>query len=262
MGRFSGRFSELSQKLSDEDKILVSHIQDMTEICEKSHKPRFSAFLDERQSVIAESVMNYLHMDSYKLFGGYEEAARKVLGVFPEYYDGEAEFPITALKFRYREADKLSHRDFLGAFMSRQIKREMLGDIIVSGGSTTAFVYDTVKDTLMSEISKIGSVGVKVSEENDPDLDFKQSFIEKSGTVSSMRLDSIVGMAAGISRGKAASLIKGGYVSVMYVTEESTSFTLSEGDVFSVRGIGKFLLYSVNGTTKKDRIHITVKKYN
>ena len=250
-------------ELSDEDKILVSHIKDMTEICEKSHKPRFSSFLDERQIVIAESVLNDLRWGRYKLFGGYEEASRKVLGVFPEYYDDSTDgFPITALTFKYREADKLTHRDFLGVFMSRQIKREMLGDIIVSSGTASAFVYDTVKQTLLSEITKIGSVGVKVSEDDDPVLNISQSFIEKNGTVSSMRLDSIVGMAAGISRGKAVSLIKGGYVSVMYVTEESPSFTLSEGDIFSVRGTGKFLLYSVNGTTKKDRIHITVKKYN
>lgn len=256
-----GRINRVPE-LSDDDKILVSHIQDMTELCEKSYKPRFSAFLDERQIVVARSVLNDLRWNDYEFFGGYEEASRKVLGVFPEYYDGEPEFPIAALTFKYREADKLTHRDFLGVFMSRQVKREMLGDIIVSSGSTTAFVYDTVKQTLMSEISKIGSVGVKITEDNEPDLNISQSFIEKNGTVSSMRLDSIVGMAAGISRGKAVSLIKGRYVSVMYVTEESASFILSEGDVFSVRGIGKFLLHSVNGTTKKDRIHITVKKYN
>lgn len=248
-------------ELTDEDKILVSHIRDMTELCEKTYKPRFSAFLDERQAVIAVSAMSSLRWESYKLFGGYEEASRKVLGVFPPFFDEEAEFPIAVLKFSYREADKLTHRDFLGSFMSKQIKREMLGDIIVSNGSTTAFVYDTVKHTLMSETGKVGSVGVKVSEGNASELNVSQAFIEKSGTVSSLRLDSVIAMAAGISRGKAVSLIKGGQVTVMYVIEESASFMLSEGDVFSVRGIGKFLLYSVNGTTKKDRIHITVKKY-
>ena len=149
MGRFGGRLPELS----DEDRILASHIQDMTQICEKSRKPRFSSFLDERQIIIAESVLNSLHWNGYRFFGGYEEASRRVLGVFPDYYEvGEkmGEFPITALTFRYRESDRLTHRDFLGAFMSTQIKREMLGDIIVSEGRTTAFVYDTVRHTLMS----------------------------------------------------------------------------------------------------------------
>ncbi|MDE7290085.1 MAG: hypothetical protein K2N71_11390 [Oscillospiraceae bacterium] len=69
-------------------------------------------------------------------------------------------------------------------------------------------------------------------------------------------------MAAGISREKSAMLIKGGSVSVMYSVETAASCQLSEGDIFSVRGHGKFVLYSVNGRTKKDRFHITVKKYN
>ncbi len=259
MGNFSNK---RVPGLTDEDNILVSHIKDMVRICEKTRKPRFSAFLDERQILIAENAVKSLGFENYSFFGGYEGASRKVLGVFPEYYDGGEDFPIAVLNFSYRSADKLSHRDFLGAFMSRQIKRDMLGDIVVSEGNTAAFVYETVKQTLLSEIDKVGSAGVKVSEGNASDVKAEQSFTEKNGTVSSLRLDSVVSLAAGISRGKAVTLIKGGYVSVMYNVADSPSFMLSEGDIFSVRGAGKFILASVNGTTKKDRIHITVKKYN
>lgn len=252
-------------KLSEEDRLLVSHILDMLEICEKSCKPRFSFFLDERQALLAESAVAAQGCTDYALYGGYDGAARKVLGIFPPYCDKDKigeNFPISALVFRYREADKLSHRDFLGSFMSKQIKRNMLGDIIVENGKAAAFVYDTVKSALLSEITKIGSVGVSVSEEKNPDLHTEQSFTEKSETVSSLRLDGVVSAAAAISREKSSALIKGGYVSVMCETIQSVSHRLSEGDVFSVRGYGKFILYSVNGKTKKDRLHITIKKYN
>ena len=259
MGNFNNK---RVPELTDEDNILVSHIKDMVRICEKTHKPRFSAFLDERKIMIAENTVKSLGWDNYSFFGGYDGASRKVLGVFPEYSDGNEDFPISALNFIYREADKLSHRDFLGAFMSKQIKREMLGDIVVSAGNTTVFVCDTVKQMLLSEIDKVGSVGVKISEGDASSLKAEQSFTEKNGTVSSLRLDSVVSLAAGISRGKAVTLIKGGYVSVMYNAADSPAFILSERDIFSIRGTGKFILSSVNGTTKKDRIHITVKKYN
>lgn len=248
--------------LSDEDRLLVSHILDMIEICGKSYTPRFSAFLDERQAMLAESVMREQHCEDYELYGGYEGASRRILGIFPQYYERSGEdFPIAALVFRYRAADRLSHRDFLGAFMSRGINRNTVGDIIVENGRATAFVYSTVKFALMSEISKIGSAGVKVSEEEAPVIGSGQSFTEKSGTVPSLRLDCVVSLAAGVSREKSASLIKGGYAAVMYETAQSASYQLSVGDIFSVRGYGKFILYSVNGKTKKDRIHITVKKY-
>lgn len=253
--------NEYFSKLPSEDRILASHISDMADICEKSYTPRFSNFLDERQIALAQSVLNGRGFERYSFFGGYEEASRRVLGVFPAYYDGEENFPVSALTFKYRENDRLTHRDFLGAFMSRQIKRDMLGDIVVGKGNTIAFVYDTVKALLLSEITKIGSVGVRIAENSDPDIKTVQEFTEKSGAVSSLRTDSIAAFAAGISREKASGIIKGGGVSVNYSVTLSPSYMVAEGDSFSVRGFGKFILSSVNGKTKKDRYRITVKKY-
>lgn len=256
-----GKLNSYYAKLPEDDRILVSHILDMIEICEKSYQPKFSFFLDERQVLLTENVMQEQHCEHYGFFGGYDNASRKVLGIFPPYWDNEEIYPITALSIKYRESDKLTHRDFLGVFMSRQIKRNMLGDIVVGKGIATVFVYNTVKDMLMSEISKIGSVGVKITETDGLDFQIEQSFTEKTGTVSSMRLDSIVSVATGLSREKSASLIKGGNVTVMYNVVETPSYQMSEGEIFSVRGSGKFIFFSVNGKTKKDRIHITIKKY-
>lgn len=257
-----GRLNNYYLSLPEEDRLLVSHLLDMTEICEKSFQPRFSYFLNEHEILLAQSVMEEQRCEAYKLYGGYEEASRKILGIFPPYWEDTDSFPISALSIKYREADKLSHRDFLGAFMSEQIKRDRLGDIIIESGKAVAFVHDSVRDTLIFEISKIGSVGVKITEDKNPVIHVEKNFIEKIGTVSSLRLDSIVSMAVGVSREKSAMLIKGGNVSVMYSVEASASRQLSEGDIFSVRGYGKFIFHSVNGTTKKDRIPITVKKYN
>lgn len=257
-----GRLNNYYLSLPEEDRLLVSHLLDMIEICGKSYQPRFSYFLNEHEILLAQSVMEEQKCEGYKLYGGYEEASRKILGIFPPYWEDTNSFPISALSIKYREADKLSHRDFLGVFMSRQIKRNMLGDIIIESGKAVAFVHDSVKDTLIFEVSKIGSVGVKITEDINPVIHAEKNFIEKNGTVSSLRLDSIVSMATGISREKSAMLIKGGNVSVMYSVETAASCQLSEGDIFSVRGHGKFILDSVNGRTKKDRFHITVKKYN
>lgn len=254
------KLNEYYSRLSDEDRVLVSHIADMMSICEKSYCLKFSVFLDERQAALAQSVLNERGFVQYSFYGGYEGASRKVLGVFPEYC-GDVKFPVSALTFKYRENDRLSHRDFLGAFMSRQIKREMLGDIVVGNGHTTAFVYDTVRDVLLSEVTKIGSVGVKAEVSDNPDIKAEQAFSEKNGSVSSLRLDSVLALAAGLSRGKAADMIRGGGVTVNYCVVESASYCLKCGDVFSARGFGKFILDSVNGKTKKDRFHITVKKY-
>ena len=44
-------------KLSDADKLLIAKIQDMIEICSKSYKPKYTAFLDQRQCALVESVL-------------------------------------------------------------------------------------------------------------------------------------------------------------------------------------------------------------
>lgn len=249
-------------RLSGEDALLASHVADMAEICGKKYIPRFSAFLDGRQAAIAESVLNYEGFDNFMFFGGFEGASRVVLGVFPPYSECEkSEFPVKCLAFRYREEDKLTHRDFLGSVMACGINRNMIGDIIVNGGYTAAFVYDSVCGALASEIKKIGSVGVKISVEDEPHIVINEKFSEISGTVSSLRLDCVVSLATRASREKSAQYIRSGNVTVNYDSNVSVSDEMKSGDVFSVRGFGKFILSDIDGKTKKDRLHIRIKKY-
>ena len=252
----------ISIQLQDEDKILISRINDMIKFCNEKHSVKYTHFLDERQKQITLSYLKKEHFNNYLFYGGYDCSERCVLGMFPEYVEKSLEdFPITALSFKYREEDKLSHRDFLGALMSRQVKRSMLGDIVVNKGNAVVFVYNTVCDPILSEINKIGSVGVNVSIDKNPAIVKSERFSEITGTVSSLRLDSIVSLALRLSREKASQLIKSVGVDVNFELKNSVDFQLNEGDRFSMRGYGKFMLFSVNGKTKKDRIHICIKKY-
>ena len=256
--KLSGYFD----RLSDEDKIFASHILDMADICDIKFIPRFSAFLDIRQAKIAEEALNSICYERYMFYGGFEQASRVMLGVFPMYSElSTDDFPMDSIVIRYREADKLSHRDFLGAFMNCGINRNMLGDIIVNDGYTVVFASNTVSGAICSEISKIGSVGVKISIENSPEILIKESFSEINGTVSSLRLDSIVSTAVKLSREKAAQLIRGGNVALNCSHDISVSDEVKVGDIFSVRGYGKFILCEISGRTKRDRLHIIIKKY-
>ena len=249
-------------KLSAEDRLFVSHIADMAKICEKKYISRFSAFLDRKQVNLAESVVNHYENENYMYYGGFENASRVVLGVFPPYDECDKDiFPIKCISFKYRDGNKLTHRDFLGAFMSCGLNRNMIGDIIVNEGYTLAFVYNSVADTIMSEIQKVGSVGVKAAMEDNPVVEIEEKFSEINGTVSSMRADSIVSLATRLSREKAAQLIRSGNVALNCDNNISVSSEIKCGDVFSVRGYGKFILSEINGKTKKDRFRISIKKY-
>lgn len=250
-------------RLSDEDRLFASHTADIIDICERKYIARFTPFLDGNQVEIARSVLGYIGFDNFRFYGGFDEAARCVLGVFPPYSECElSDFPITALEIRYRSEKKLSHRDFLGSFMSCGVNRNMIGDIIVNDGNTVAFVYNTIADAILTEVKKIGSEGVKICVNSSPEIKLNESFKEISGTVSSLRADCVISLALKLSREKTAQLIRSGNVMLNSRSCESVSREMNCGDVFSARGYGKFIFGSINGTTKKDRIHITIKKYS
>ena len=247
-----------------EDKLFTARLSDMVSLCERDSSPHFSSFLDERQCALAEMWCRRntggLH---WLLWGGFPEARRKMLAVFPDFCDDyiTEEFPVKCLTFSYRREDRLSHRDFLGTFMGLRLRRETIGDIIADEGKAQVFVTEVAARLITASVSKIGRVGVKVDDQRPFELTVKQEFQNISGTVASMRLDCIVGLAAKLSREKAAALIRSEKVDINHFTASSVSAELHEGDVLSIRGCGRFVLAGIDGSTKKGRLHIILRKY-
>lgn len=248
-------------KISNEDRVMLNRLLDWTEAASEKYIDKFSFFLDERQKALCEKVLRSTGFDNYRFFGGYEGAQRTVLGLFAPYSEhSDDDFPIIPLTFSYRQADKLSHRDFLGCIMAQRVSRESVGDIIVSGGKTVVFLYKTVVNEI-SCLDKIGRVGVKVSQEFDESIVPVQEFQQIDSTVASLRLDCVLSAALKISREKASALIKSKGAEVNYTSVYAPDLQITEGSVFSVKGCGKFILETVGGISKKERIHITLQKY-
>lgn len=247
--------------LSHEDKLLAARVLDAAEMSEEKHMDKFTFFLDEHQQMLCRKVLGSVCFEKFRFFGGYDTAQRQILGTFAPYSEPEdIDFPIKAFTFTYRRSDHLTHRDFLGCLMSLGIERDTVGDIIVSEGRTVVFVCDSVA-LPVGALEKIGRVGVKVSEGFELDAIPVQEYKDISGTVASLRLDCVLSLALRISREKAADLIRSTGAEVNYVSVNSQDTRLCGGDVFSVRGYGKFRLADDGVATKKDRIFITVKKY-
>ena len=255
------RFSFLNN-ITEEDRLLLCHIVEMAQNAQEKYVNRFTFFLDERQQELFKQVLASEKLDNYTLWGGYETAERKIIGFFPsESGSDNSSFPIRSVNFTYRKTDKLSHRDFLGALMSLQIERYCVGDIIVGEGSTNVLVTDKISDRVVYEISKIGRVGVKSQYAFDQSVVPNVQMSELDGTVASLRADCIVSFALRISREKAASLIRQLGISVNHMISYKADTILNESDVFSVKGHGKFVLKSINGVSKKERIHVTLCKF-
>lgn len=201
--------------------------------------------------------MKRQHFTNYAFFGGFENSERKMLGIFFDDID-YGDFPLSAVEFKYRKCDTLTHRDFLGSLMSLGIERDTVGDILVDNGRCVVFVKSELKDYIVSQIFKIGRIGVKITDADLTDLPKGRGTEEKSYTVSSLRLDNIVAAVTGLSRDKTSKVILSGDVSLNFKTEQNVSRLLKQGDTFTIRGKGKFSLDTVSGVTKKGRLKISV----
>ena len=247
--------------LSRDEEIFASHIDDLISACDRRNVPKFSGFLDLRQQKIAQYVASSVKADSFVFFGGFENAERKMFGVFPDYIiDKNSQFPIDCIEISHSRP--LSHRDFLGSLMSLGIKREIIGDIIAGNGISFVILQNNMTYHITENLSKIGNVGVKMRLCSLDDIGSTQNkFEEDCVIVSSMRIDCIVAALASKSRADSAKLVESERVSVNHEIVSSVSKCLSEGDTVSIRSIGKFVIGQCNTKTKKGRLVLCYKKY-
>lgn len=252
------------QNLTDDEKYYAARVSDAFETSDTKSSVKIIGFLDEKQKEIARQLALQRHCNNYVLYGGYEDASRTLLGIFPEYVDITQPpctlFPsFSTITLHYRT--KLSHRDFLGALMNLGITRESVGDILVGDGIAVLFVLSTITQIIVSELTKVGNVGVRCEIGRPEILPVEEHFLEIKDTISSLRLDCTVSALTKLSREKASALIKQGLVAQNFTYMQSGSGSVAEGDKISIRGYGKFIVAQVGGLTKKGRIQLVCKKY-
>lgn len=242
--------------------MLRARIDDACQLCEWRSCPRFVGFLDEHRQAVARAVLRERGEKNFCFFGGYDEAERVLLGIFPSFMLPEnTAFPLTSIVFRYRPSATLSHRDFLGTLLSLGLKREKIGDILCDEGQTVVFVSEELADFIAESVTKVGGEGVKSQTPFTGTLLVQRRFSEWQDTIASARLDAVLKAALRISREEAARKITAGLVSLNHMPCLLSSQTVSEQDVLSVRGGGRFVVEQIGPPTKKGRLFIKIKQY-
>ncbi len=240
--------------ISDKDNLFFSKLEDAVRLCQIRMKPYFFPFLSERKQAISEEYLKRTGFENYFFYGGYEQSERKMLALCP--HNTFPDFPVSAIEFRFRSADNLTHRDFLGSLMSLGIERETIGDILVENGRAVVFAKSELRDYIVSQIYKVGKIGVKAFDADLSDLPQGMGVEELLLTVTSMRLDNIVAAVTGLSREKTKNIILSGNVSCGFIQSSNISREIKVGDTLIIRGKGKYILQTVEGQTKKGRLKI------
>lgn len=242
--------------------LFEAKIYDAVHLAQNTSRPRFIGFLDECRAAEVQEMMSKIHFSNYLLYGGYNGAERLMFGAFPDYIKPHTEqFSISAVTATFRTCDKLSHRDFLGALLSNGIERETIGDILVGNGICVFFLQSKIANYILTQISKVGKIGVKLNIGAVCPLPQNHNFKEFSSIVASSRLDCMVAAAIGTSREKASQLIRSGLVMLDHKVNTVVSAQVEQGSKLSVRGKGRFIFDNLGPVTKKGRLSITGRKY-
>ena len=83
----------------------------------------------------------------------------------------------------------------------------------------------------------------------------------QDATVPSLRADTVLAAMMRTSRSIAAQAIQSGRVEVNHVPLRTAHEDVFEGDIFTVRGVGRYRLVAIGGKSRKDRIFITFYQY-
>lgn len=248
--------------IKQEDRLFLSRIVDKAVRAYRSKEVTYSDFLDPSQQSILSKAMDFQDEVTYELDGGYEGAERAVAFFYPiEPYFSETENPITVLNVKVKTSDTLTHRDYLGSLMGMGIKREKIGDILVSSDGCSILAQKEVSDYIYYNLTKIGRNRASIEYGNlealeSPDREIKNI----RTTVASMRLDCIISAGYGISRSRASEFIKSERTNVNWETKTDISSIVSAGDTISVMGRGRLIVESEGAKTKKGRIAVVLNR--
>lgn len=217
----------------------------------------FSDFLNlDEQSILSAT---YLPCTVY---GGYDGAERVAAGFGEDISEDDFPFVYISVKpLSAKFSEKLTHRDYLGALMNLGIKREMLGDILISENSACIICLDKVADYVADNLTRIRHTSVKSSKTDSLPENTVKPPEPSELVVSSLRLDVLVCAVYKLSRKEGSKLFSAGKIFVNGRLTENPSYTVKEGDIISVRGTGRFAYDKPVRSTKKDRIVIEIRKY-
>ncbi|NLN19702.1 MAG: photosystem II S4 domain protein [Firmicutes bacterium] len=253
----------LSHLEGKEERLLGARIVDLAERAMIDDTPQASDFLDPRERQIAQGVLGCIPAIRARGYGGFPEAERQRLLIYPEHYLTELlEPPLWALEVKVETPGReLRHGDYLGAILGVGIDRGQVGDILVQENGCQAIVSQEALRVLLVELRRVGSSEVSVSEIDLEQLEVPaQRIKEVRTTVASMRLDAVAAFGFGMSRTKMAREIKGERVKLNWKVVTDPAHPVAEGDVISMRGRGRISVDQITGTTRKGRISLLLKR--
>ena len=247
-----------------EDELFQKRMIELSKKAERTYAEYYTDFLNLNEIHLLHTVQKELYAP-VELFGGTETAERKMLCFYhADLAESKHMFPIACIHLFPAHAkfgEELSHRDILGAVLHLGLDRAKIGDIHIQEKEAYLFCTEKIAPFLLENLTKIRHTSMRAELTEDFLHVYTPKVMRISGTVSSLRLDSVIALAFSASRSSLIAYITAGKVFVNGKQIVSNSYTLKEQDIISIRGLGRARFIEAGYETKKGRLHITVEKF-
>ena len=248
----------------DHERLIMRRAEELSRAAEGSGRVRWTSFLSDREQDLCVAAMNRVGCCCYGFKGGFEQAERKLLCIRPAGAYGEP--PLCCVRVEFGQPGP-GHRDLLGSMLGLGIKRESIGDILIgTAPAQQAFVcaLEPAARLICQELSSAGRVSARAEMARFEDIPQELCMPQREShtvTVASLRADSVLAAMLHVSRGQACDLIRAGRVEINHIPVSAAHTDVYEGDVFTVRGTGRFRVQQLGGKSRKERLFLTFFQY-
>lgn len=174
------------------------------------------------------------------------------------------DYPIACMKIEplnFKFAERLTHRDFLGAIMNLGIERDMIGDIFVQEKEAYLFCLESIGSYLSEQLVQVRRTRVKCLICEIPAKLTTPSLEQVTLSVASPRIDGVIAKLYNMARSQSQELFGAGRIYINGRLTENPSTILKEDDVVTVRGYGRSVYRGEQGETRKGKRRVCVEIY-
>lgn len=225
--------------------------------------PCCTDFLDLSEQTALNQIQRSLPQQEILLFGG-AEGCERVMAGFGLTEEEKDSLPIACVRISpkgARFAGDMSHRDVLGALMSLGFERSLLGDIILRDKEAWVFCAERIADYLCGGLTSVRHTPVRAERTDAPPSGELFRLRRETIQVSSERMDALVAQAFRLSRGNAQSLFSAGKVFLDGAECLRTDAEPREGQIVSVRGLGRFRYIGAESRSRKGKWNTVIERY-
>ena len=251
--------------MSDELELLKKRFSELYTKADRGGYFTFTDFLGLAEQSALSELLTKFSPASVTRFGG-AAGAERVMVRFgnPEEIGYDAPFPISCVRIEplsQKFADKLTHRDFLGALMNLGIERSTLGDVVIRDNVGYVFADEEMAKFIAGEMTKVKRTDVRAYVVEDVPGGELYKTEDKRIQIQSERIDAVIAKTYSLSRDDAQTLIKRSLVFVNGREVNSSSYTPKPDDKISVRGHGRLIYRGFDSTSRKGKLNAIVSVY-